>query len=210
MSRKNSPAAKLQMQLEELRRDLEAAKNVSIENVAAQIMEQGFSCLRCGECCTGEDNSVVVFPFEIRRIMDLTGEPWPDVAEPPKTGEWDFEGNFHTLEWRLKKKDGSCRFYTPHGCRIYEARPLLCMTYPFYLDHGVLCCSECRGLGGSTMPEQAEANELAIRLKERQIVEIKEAIALMEKYRDFERGRQSDGGLCIVHDSEGEHITCKR
>lgn len=195
-------------QLEDLRRSLEKTKKISTQKLAAQIREIGFVCLRCGECCTGDDNSVVVFPFEIKRITALTGESWLDTVEPPNEGEWDSEGNFHTLEWRIKKCNGSCKFYAANcrdfaaRCRIYEARPLLCSTYPFYLDDGALRCSECRGLG---MPiEPAEAEKIASLLKERSIVEIQEAIALLENYRDFQRGRPGKG-ICIVHDSEGEH-----
>ena len=44
----------------------------------------GFHCLKCGECCQGEDNSVVVFPQEIRRILITTGLPWLEVVGPPR------------------------------------------------------------------------------------------------------------------------------
>lgn len=195
-------------QLEDLRCSLEKAKNISTQELAAQIREIGFVCLRCGECCTGDDNSVVVFPFEVRRIMALTDESWPDTVEPPDVGEWDSEGNFHTLEWRIKKCKRSCKFYAANCrdreaiCKIYEVRPLLCSTYPFYLDEGALRCSECKGLGKPIEP--AEAGKIAALLKERSIVEIQEAIALLENYRDFQRGRPGKG-ICIVHDSEGEH-----
>lgn len=191
-------------QLEDLHRKLEKARRVSEEELAARIREIGFACVRCGECCVGDDNSVVVYPFEIRRIMAFTGESWRDTVEPPNVGEWDVDGNFHTLEWRIRKCKGSCKFYAADGCRCtaYEARPLLCSTYPFYLDDGDLRCSECRGLGRPLDPEQAD--KIAALLKERNIVEIQEAIALLEKYRDFQRGSPGKGS-CIVHDSEGEH-----
>jgi len=80
---------------------------------------------------------------------------------------------------------------------------MLCRTYPFYLDEGRLMHLECRGLGGKI--EQEEANELAESLLDRYITEIREAIHLLERYRDFERGESKEGGACIVHDSEGEH-----
>jgi hypothetical protein len=64
-------------------------------------------------------------------------------------------------------------------------------------------CSECRGLGSRI--ESDEANKMAERLILRYLFEIQEAIALLERYQDFERGEARKGGGCIVHDSEGEH-----
>jgi Fe-S-cluster containining protein len=190
--------------LKDLSLQLERAESLSAETIAREIGRIGFCCRRCGDCCRGEENSVALFPFEIRAIMDEAGgEGWLDVAEPPLEGEWDSEGNFHTLEWRLRKAGRDCNYYSEEGCRIYEARPLLCKTYPFYLDEGRLRWSECRGLGGEIDPREAE--KLAELLKERQIVEIREAIDLVRKYEDFERGNSSPHGRCIVHDSEGEH-----
>ncbi len=198
-------------QIERLRADLRAAKDLSIDALSRQIGEIGFLCLHCGECCAGEDNSVVVFPFEIRRILETTGLQWLDAVEPPEEGEWDRGGCFHTLEWRLKKKNGACKFYSKYEagtngdreCQIYGSRPLICSTYPFYLDRGVLHFSECRGLGGMIEPDKAR--EMAELLILRFVTEIREAIALLEKYEDFERGGAGEGGRCIVHDSEGEH-----
>lgn len=196
-------SAEREEQIRELQRSLAEARRISLKDLAVRIQEIGFLCQRCGECCTGEENSVTVFPFEIRRMLCNTGDAWEEVAEPPAVGEWDSEGDFHTLEWRLKKETGSCKFYSHNGCRIYNARPLLCSTYPFYLDSGALRCSECRGLGGKIDP--AEAEKIAAKLIERSVTEIAEAIALLKAYRDFERGRPKKGGACIVHDSEGEH-----
>jgi uncharacterized protein len=191
-----------QEHLEELQSRLAEARRASSDELATRIRKIGFQCLHCGECCTGDDNSVVVFPFEIRLIMDVTGESWQNVAEPPSMGEWDSMGNFHTLEWRIKKSEKSCSFYSLDKCKIYKARPLLCSTYPFYLVDGELCCSECRGLGREIDPLEAE--KIAALLKERNIVEIQESINLLEKYSDFQRGCPAEGA-CIVHDSEGEH-----
>jgi hypothetical protein len=51
-----------------------------------------------------------------------------------------------------------------------------------------------------------EAKRIASLVKKRSITEIQEAIALIERYRDFERGSPLKSGACIVHDSEGEHF----
>jgi len=196
--------AGIEEMLANLSLQLEEAESLAADDLAREIMRIGFRCETCGDCCRGEDNSVAVFPFEIRAIMDEAGgEGWLDVAEPPLEGEWDADGNFHTLEWRLRKEGRDCKYYSENGCRIYGVRPLLCQTYPFYLEEGRLRWSECRGLGGEIRFD--EATKLAELLKRRQIVEIKEAIDLIRKYEDFERGDPSPRGKCVVHDSEGEH-----
>ena len=167
------------------------------------IQSVGFRCLRCGKCCRGEDNSVAVFPFEVRAIMERTGQSWLQVVEPPTEGEWDLEGNFHTLEWRLRKNGERCQYYYDGGCQIYPVRPLLCRTYPFYLEEDGLGISECEGFDDKTGTKDALL--LATLLKERRLVEIKEALELIRRYRDFRRGSPSPKGVCVVHDSEGEH-----
>jgi Fe-S-cluster containining protein len=193
---------KLKDRIEELRGKLEAARRIRPEEMALQIQWIGFRCLRCGECCTGEENSVLVFPAEVRRIMLLTGDAWLETVEPPSLGEWDTQGDFHTLEWRLRKEEGSCKFFAGQ-CRIYDSRPLLCCTYPFYLEEGLLKASECPGLGkpmGAT-----EAEEIASLLVARSVRELEEAALLLEMYEDFPRGQPLPGGACLVHDSEGVH-----
>ncbi len=195
--------AEIEEMLAELALQLERAERLSTEIVARDIRRFGFRCQRCGECCRGEENTVAIFPFEIRAIMGETGEGWLEAAEPPLEGEWDSGGNFHTLEWRLRKTGRDCRYFSEGGCRIYGRRPLLCETYPFYLDDGRLRWSECRGIGGEISSE--EATKLAELLKRRQIFEIREAIELVRKYEEFERGEPSPFGRCIIHDSEGVH-----
>jgi len=73
----------------DLRAALGKARALSVEALASQIREIGFECLGCGECCSGEDNSVVVFPVEVRRILEATGLHWLEVAVPPDMGEWE-------------------------------------------------------------------------------------------------------------------------
>ena len=204
MSNKKHNSKKMMKELkEELRKSLETTKQISVEDLASQIRTIGFDCLRCGDCCAGEDNSVVAFPSEIRKILTTTGIGWLDAVEPPEIGEWDSQGNFHTLEWRIKKDGESCKFHSIKECKIYHARPILCKTYPFYLDEGMLRCSECRGLGKKI--GSVEAERIAALVVDRSITEIREAIELLEKYMDFERGSPTERGVCIVHDSEGEH-----
>ncbi len=199
---KKSFSEEREKHLAELCCKLDAARDLSVKEIAARVREIGFECIHCGECCCGEDNSVVVFPFEIRRILAATGDSWLQTVKPPLIGEWDCKGHFHTLEWRVKKDGRSCKFYVGK-CKIYDVRPILCSTYPFYMDDGILRFSECRGLGRKIGIKESE--EIAVLLIERYLTETLEAIALLEKYEDFERGLPSKNGACIVHDSEGLH-----
>jgi len=188
---------------EELRRELIRAADLSQEEIATKVRAVGFRCLGCGECCRGPECEVVLFPSEVERIMDYTGEPWLEAAEPPRMGEWDDLGNFHTLEWRIRKEE-DCHYYNGIGCSIYSRRPIMCRTYPFYLAERDLKFSECRGLGQAIGEE--EALMIAGSLIERYIMEIEEALELISKFRDFRRGNASKDGHMTVHDSRGEHI----
>ncbi|NYT01963.1 MAG: YkgJ family cysteine cluster protein [Methanosarcinales archaeon] len=189
--------------LKTLTSELEMARALDILALAGEILKEGFRCTQCGRCCRGEELSVLAFPGEVRGIMAHTGQSWLEVAEPPLLGEWDRMGNFHTLEWRLQKTpEGDCQFYH-RGCKIYDHRPLLCRTYPFYLEEGRLVVSRCEGLGQEM--EAHRALDLAGELKRRYVREMEEAIDLVMRYRDFERGPPSRDGACLVHDSEGQH-----
>ena len=46
---------------------------------------------------------------------------------------------------------------------------------------------------------------MAEQLIKRYVTEMQEAITLLGRYEDFERGEARKGSWCIVHDSEGEH-----
>lgn len=187
--------------------DLERASRISVEALAERIKAIGFRCQRCGECCSGPDAEVLVFPSEVRRIMSHTDQSWLEVVEPPKTGVWDIEGNFHTLEWMLRRQGNGCAYYdaASRSCRIYPARPDICRTYPFYLDGDELRVSECGGLGVEMDDEEALC--IAHELKRRLISEIIEGRKARSSFSGFAVADrpESPTGVCIVHDGEGAH-----
>lgn len=186
-----------------LRRDLETYQSLAPGPVAEKVAAAAFRCRRCGKCCRGRfgDNTVTVFPSDVRAIMAATGLGWLDVARPPASDDVDAEGFIHTFEWALRKKeDGDCLFFKDGKCAIYEHRPLLCRTYPFRLEAGELEVYECDGLGAGSMDG---ADEMARALIRRQVVETAEAIALLNKLDDRPARRGTPGRAYIVHDSEG-------
>ena len=88
MNGKDDPAARSDREerISELKEAMLAARKISPAELAARIEEIGFACQKCGECCSGEDNSVVVFPREIRAIQGATGLDWLEVACLPEVG----------------------------------------------------------------------------------------------------------------------------
>lgn len=183
-----------------LKKTLDEATKINETRLADKIQAIGFACRNCAQCCRAEygDNTVFIFPFEIRRISGKTGLERDDFVIPTPSEDRDSEGNTHTFEWVLRK-NGDCIFLEYDLCRIYDCRPYICRTYPFYLLEGRLMVSECSGLGGKISSE--DCLKLAALLKERYIAEIKESVALFERFDGFKPGRRN---VC-VHDSEGEH-----
>jgi len=184
-----------------IERSLYEAIKIDKNDVTDKIISVGYKCQMCGRCCMGDfgDNTVTIFPSEIRCISEKTGLNWEDIAVPTPSEDRDDAGNIHTFEWILKK-DGDCTFLNNGLCKIYECRPYICRTYPFYLIDGRLMICECMGLGNTISGE--DALKMAKLLKERYIAEIRESIALLEKFQGF---APSGKGYVCVHDSEGEH-----
>ena len=185
----------------QLKKELDEAFLINEDEIASKIKSIGFECSHCARCCKKcyGDNTVTVFPYEIRSICRKTGLLPEDIVIPTPSPDRDSEGNVHTFEWVLIDK-GDCMFLKKGLCKIYECRPHICKTYPFYLQYGRLMISECEGLGGKIAHD--ESRRMAASLKERYISEIKEAILVFDRFRGFKPG--GIGNLC-VHDSEGEH-----
>jgi Fe-S-cluster containining protein len=184
-----------------LKKELDDAFRIDDKKLAHQIKTTGFKCEKCAQCCMSEfgDNTVIVSPSQIKKICGGSGLRRDDFVMPSPSDDKDQDGNIHTFEWVLRKND-DCIFLEEKMCEIYECRPFICKTYPFYLLDGKLEVSECMGLGGNISDE--ESLELAGVLKERYVLEIKESIAVLEKFNGFNPG--GNGRVC-VHDSEGEH-----
>jgi Fe-S-cluster containining protein len=126
------------------------------------------NCLECAEqgrdCCR-EAHSKFLTLQDARRIAEYLGEDINSFAVYGGLKDEDREeyiyinkhqSYYYDLTLRddrllqLKhKSDGSCMFQEPGGrCAIYQARPLICRTYPFWLsDDGEMifdgCSSDC-------------------------------------------------------------------
>lgn len=87
-----------------------------------------FSCTRCGECCTGNDDyHVYVNDTEVEKIRAFLG-----------IGRSWFRRRYLTRDEDgglilQARENGDCVMLTKEGgCRVYAARPVQCATYPFW------------------------------------------------------------------------------
>ncbi|AEH61749.1 protein of unknown function UPF0153 [Methanosalsum zhilinae DSM 4017] len=213
------------------REELACLEDINIENIALQIQKAGFRCLRCGSCCRSKDgdNRVFITPAEIDLISETYDMDLEDIALPciddilsnsdnqqELQSFIDTEGNLHPTGWMLLRGDnGNCKFISDAGpsnkCRIYNSRPSLCSTYPFHMENMDLEICECPGLGMDI--EWKECMDIARKLIQRYISELKDFILTYEKYEYFSSsskgydiylGRLNKGeNVCIVHDSRG-------
>ena len=207
--------------------DLEVKKSMtdklSINEMARQLVSIGFECMRCGECCRAGsgDNTVILFPDEIRLIMDTYGMTRDEVCEHSIPQFIDNSGILHCFEWVLKRhSNGNCIFIqADNTCMLYQRRhqqrPWICSTYPFFLafTNGAakpdIMVSECRGVGRPMNDE--DAIKLAELLKGRLLAEITEETRLLENLKGFEdwepirdySSQGYQGYIIAVHDSSG-------
>ncbi|RXA21975.1 YkgJ family cysteine cluster protein [Methanosarcina sp. MSH10X1] len=126
----------------------------------------------------------------------------------------DCEGRVHAFGWILRRKrNGDCIFLESdiHRCRVYPVRPMLCSTYPFYIEGLRLQTCECEGLG--LQISAGDSLKLAEDLLFRYVSELEDTLVMYEKFVDF---RRDEKGLelaksrledrtytCVVHDSMG-------
>lgn len=193
--------------IEGLERELQDASAWDKASLTKKIFDTRFHCKRCGKCCKGQwgDNTVTVFPGEVRGIMRATGLEWLEIVRPMESDDADASGEYHTFEWALQKqKNGDCKFLRNGACAIYASRPLICRTYPMRLESGELETYDCDGIGTGVMGA-AEADEMAETLHERQLREARETLSLLRQFKPFDVAPASTAPdrIYMVHDSEG-------
>ncbi len=198
--------------------ELELIENLDIDQIATQIKSMGFECTRCGKCCRGSfaDNSVILnsedlHVLEKKLLKDEFVVPMADISgELRESHLIDENGVLHTFGWMLKRDENrDCGFLENDSkCRIYDSRPFLCRTYPFFLHDGKLEICECEGIGRPISIE--EATELATHIIHRKSVELNDTIKVYEKFiesgftlEEKDVSLLEDIGTVMVHDTEG-------
>ncbi len=89
------------------------------------------ACATCaGRCCTGESGYIYVSIKEIEKIASLLNMSVNDFGV-----EYLFKKDYKYSIKENKVDDSyECVFYDreTNGCKIYEARPSQCITFPFW------------------------------------------------------------------------------
>jgi Fe-S-cluster containining protein len=89
----------------------------------------GFSCTKCGACCTGAPGYVWVSAQETERLAEFRGE----TLEQFSTRFVRRVGDRYSL---IEKPGGDCIFWDKQaGCTVYPARPVQCQTWPFWPEN---------------------------------------------------------------------------
>ncbi|HTY14497.1 MAG TPA: YkgJ family cysteine cluster protein [Methanoregulaceae archaeon] len=152
-----------------------------IEFIASKIKETGFSCIRCGSCCRQESpdsNQVMVTATDLRAIRDISGLSREDFCDPFPGVVRIGEGLTCTFNWELKRTGDECIFLSDSQCKVYQARPWICRTYPFKVTEGMLEVFPCPGTG--TRISEKEARKIAMLLIERYRAESFEETAIRD------------------------------
>lgn len=197
--------------------ELEVIENLDVDSIASQIMSIGFECMCCGKCCRGSfgDNSVLLNSedldlLEEQSLKDEFVIPMIDLSDKGQSQLVDENGLLHTFGWMLKRTpDMDCVFLSEDSiCQIYDSRPYLCRTYPFFLNDGKLEVCECEGLEKPISQEAAK--DLAVHIVRRKIVELNDTIKIYEKFLEAgvvleERDslNVSEVSCVVVHDTKG-------
>ena len=174
-----------------------------IYDLAGKIRSIEFRCAQCGTCCRcGETDSnlVMVFPDEIRSVISAWVLSWDSMAQPyPETFDHQ-NGARYTMGWCLCCENDHCHFLKENLCAIYEQRPWICRTYPFFLEDNELKASRCEGLG-QVISEQG-VTTIALHLLQRRRAEDEEE----QKVRQILQHTQIPSGACVVIDSDGIRV----
>lgn len=119
-----------------------------------------FECKQCGNCCNIE-GYVFIFKEDLNRILEKTDFTMSDL----QTSYLSTVDGYTVLR---DKGTGSCIFWdeTIKGCKIYEARPTQCRTFPFWKTllynekkwkEGT---ADCPGVGSGKLYSEEEIDEL--------------------------------------------------
>ncbi len=88
-----------------------------------------FKCTGCGKCCTGSPGYVFLSETDMER---LSAHLSLSLEEFAKKYTRLVEGQYALLD---RPSFGDCIFLEKNRCNVYEARPIQCQTFPWWIDN---------------------------------------------------------------------------
>ncbi len=91
-----------------------------------------FECKRCSSCCRFDPGYVFLSYRDLDRLVEAGG------VERKEFLQLYCRAVYMNGVYRLslkEKKNFDCIFWEDGGCRLYEARPLQCRSFPFWSDY---------------------------------------------------------------------------
>ncbi len=88
-----------------------------------------FKCTGCGGCCTGEPGYVWLSPEEVDTLANHLG------ISREKFVQTYTRSIFGQLSLREDRITYDCIFLKDKQCKVYEARPTQCRTFPWWKEN---------------------------------------------------------------------------
>ncbi len=88
-----------------------------------------FSCTGCGKCCTGSPGYVYLSPSDLTMLAERFSL---DEAEFAKKYTRVVDGQISLID---APNSGDCVFLKNNQCSVYEARPIQCRTFPWWIHN---------------------------------------------------------------------------
>ena len=127
-----------------------------------------FECQRCSACCRHDPGYVFLTKNDLDKLSGHTGLDRRQFLE--KYCRTVDLGGFKRISL-IEKKNFDCIFWDEGGCSVYDARPVQCRTYPFWISYledekdWKDLAKSCPGVGkGGTVSKE----EIEKRIAERQ------------------------------------------
>ena len=125
-----------------------------------------FACAGCGRCCSGEPGYVWVTKAEIEEMAAALGEALADF-------ESRFVRQIGIRKSLIEQPNGDCIFFDGKArrCRVYQARPRQCRTWPFWQSNLTSrqrwqqTCEACPGSGQGRLVAWEEIEEQIARMR---------------------------------------------
>jgi len=137
-----------------------------------KIYENGlrFECQQCSACCRHDPGYVFLTKSDLSMLVKETGLEESDFLS--KYCVTVDLGGFKRISL-IEKSNYDCIFWEKGGCSIYNARPVQCRTFPFWISNledqedWDRTASDCPGIGkGDLISKEEIEKRIAERQKE--------------------------------------------